>query len=135
MTKTKDKRRAKNKVPTSQNNELFYKLINTLQNNYNSGFFKSNLEKINNINMFIGGLSLLWIAVYLNPREAVLLILKKGANHNKTSEKLQFPPLYVALVLGFNIPLNYPQIKLNAGDKLGISIFMKAIAQKKHISY
>lgn len=134
VTKTKDKRRDKKKVPTSQEKELFFKLIKTLQSNYNSRFFKSNLEKINDVNMLVGGLSLLWIAVYSNRREAVLLILKKGGNPNNTSEKLQFPPLYVALELGFNnivnILQNHPQIKLNACDKLGISIFMKAIAQK-----
>lgn len=134
VTKTKNKRRAKNKVSTAQDNELFYKLINTLQSNYNSRFFKSNLEKINDVNMLVGGLSLLWIAVYSNRREAVLLILKKGGNPNNTSEKLQFPPLYVALELGFNnivnILQNHPLIKLSACDKLGISIFMKAIAKK-----
>lgn len=134
VTKTKDKRRAKKKVPTSQDNELFLKLINTLQRNYNSKFFTRNLEKINDVDVFVGGLSLLWIAVYSNRREAVLLLLKKGANPNNTSEKLKFPPLYVALELGFNnivnILLNHPQIKLNACDKLGRSIFMIAIAQK-----
>ena len=134
VSSSKDKKRAKKKVPTSQENELFFKLINTLQSNYNSKFFTRNLEKINDVNMFVGGLSLLWIAVYSNRREAVLLLLKKGANPNKTSEKLQFPPLYVALELGFNnivnILLNHPQIKLNACDKLGRSILMIAIAQK-----
>ncbi len=134
VTKTKDKRRAKKKVPNAQDNELFLKLINTLQSNYNSKFFTRNLEKINDVDVFVGGLSLLWIAVYSNRREAVSLILKRGANPNKISEKLQFPPLYVALELGFNnivnILLDHPKIKLNAYDKLGRSIFMIAIAQK-----
>lgn len=134
VTSSKDKRRVKTKNPTSQDKELFYKLIKTLRGNYNSKFFTRNLEKINDVDMFVGGLSLLWIAVYSNRREAVLLILKKGANPNKTSGELQFPPLYVALELGFNnivnILQNHPQIKLNACDKFGRSVFMIAIAQK-----
>ena len=133
--KGKAKAKANNKVPGSQENKLFLRLLNILSENYNSKLFSQNLQKIKDANIFINGISLLWIAVYYNREKAVFLLLEKGANPNRMSKELQFPPLYVAIELGLNNIVNKllenTRTNLNVSDKFGRSILMIAIAKRQ----
>ena len=120
---------------TAQENKIFFNLIKTLRENYNFKLFKRNLELINDVNIAINGISLIWMAVANNRKEAVTLLLKKGADPNYTSKEFQFPPLFVAIDCNYNniidILLGNPRTKLNASDKFGRSILMISIYRRK----